>query len=449
MKILILLILIACGKHEEPNFVDMRDKDGDQILNYEEDSLNKYIADIDEIKKISGTLSFNQNGLHQLPVSNDYSLKEMILHHMTIDERFIQEDTSLHEGEKIKIKKDLEIPLTKLQYQIELKLDADSDNADQLILKTDEGEMILGAWSSIMSFQLTKDELLGVLNGKFHILVRKNLGFEKIKSIKEKTFKFYFISKKRVEIKYISKELDFEGLKYLLKIYKTSTFIEQDLLFNHQLSESPHFFHKELKNGDHFLVEISPLELGERLKKHFTMKKHIVERINGTSARSIEFQNPQGLKVYLRKMSFEQILRTFGESSERLTHGHGGGGGAYGNGPDKTTCTHYLRSIQSESKIIPSIDYLLKNINEIELIEKMTVIERLNQGQLETVLTFTNTPENMSFSLNNLKNNSFVTTGEYKNSCAHLTSQQRKSAFKTNPEGKLSIEIESFVEKVL
>ena len=47
MKILILLILIACGKHEEPNFVDMRDKDGDQILNYEEDSLNKYIADID------------------------------------------------------------------------------------------------------------------------------------------------------------------------------------------------------------------------------------------------------------------------------------------------------------------------------------------------------------------------------------------------------------------
>lgn len=444
-----LLLLIACGKHEEPNFVDMRDKDGDQILNHEEDSLHKYIANIDEIKKISGTLSFNQNGLHHFPVSNDFSLKEMILHHMTIDERLIKEAPFLDEGEKLKIKKDFEIPLTKLQYQIELKLDTDSGDADQLILKTHEGEMILSAWSSIMSFQLTKDELVGVLNGKFHLLIRKNLSFEKIKSIREKTFKFYFISNKRIEIKYVSKELDFEELKHLLKIYQTVPYIEQDLLFNHQLSESPHFIHKELKNGDHFLVEISPLDLGERLKNHFTQKRHLIERLNGTSSQSIEFKNPQGLKVYLRILSLEQVLRTFGESNEKLTHGHGSGGGAFGNGPDKTTCTHYLRSIQSESKMTPSIDYLLKSINEIELIEKMTILERFNQGHLETVLTFTDSPGNMSFSLKNLKDNSYVTTGEYKNSCAHLRSQERKSSFKTNPEGKLSIEIESFVEKVL
>jgi hypothetical protein len=449
MKILMLLLLISCGKHEEPVFVDMKDKDGDQILNHEEDSLNKYIADIDEIKKISGTLSFNQKEFHQFPLTNEFSLKEKILHEMTIDERLIKEDHFLHEWEKIKIKKDIHIPLTKLQYQIELKLDTDSGDADQLILKTDEGEMILGTWSNIMSFPLTKDELDGVLTGKFYFLIRKNLSFEKIKSIREKTFKFYFISKKRLEIRYVSKELDFEKLKHLLNIYQTFPYVEEDLLFNNQLPESPHLFHKVLKNGDHFLVEISPLELGERLKKHFTIKKHAVERINGTSSRSIEFKNPQGLKVYLRIMSFEQVLRTFGESSEKLTHRFSGGGGAFGNGPDRTTCTHYLRSIQTESKIIPSIDYLLKSINEIELIEKMTVIERFNQDRLETVLSFTDSPENMSFSLNNLKDNSYVTTGEYKNSCAHLTSQERKSAFKTNPEGKLSIEIESFVEKVL
>lgn len=39
MKWFILIILFACGKHDEPKQLDLRDSDGDQVLNYQESTL--------------------------------------------------------------------------------------------------------------------------------------------------------------------------------------------------------------------------------------------------------------------------------------------------------------------------------------------------------------------------------------------------------------------------
>lgn len=449
MKLIILIILISCGKHEEPQYVDIRDKDGDQLLNHEEESIQKYVAHIDEVKKVHGSLSFKEKEVQEIPVSNDFSIKDKILNDMTIDERFLPNESHLLEGEKLKIQTK-EVPLlTKSFYQVDLKFSQDSDSASELILKTSGGEMILGKWEEEMSFQLSKENLSGILRGEFFLFLRKNLTLEKIQSIKKKTYKLHLLSKQKTEIMYVSKELGTEAIKHSLGIYQTAPYIEDHLLMNEDQSESPQWFLKELQNGDKFLVHISPKELSEKLKSHFVQKKHHLLRLNGQSASHVQLSNSKNAKVYLKIHSFDQTLRTFKEVTKNIKHGHGGGGGAHGNGPDRVTCTHFMRVIDQETHHTPSIDFLIKNINEVELIENMTIFQGSQGKGNEWVLNFVKTPENMSFSLNHLKTDSYVLTGEYHNSCSFLPSRERESSTYSNLEGKLSIEIESFVEKIL
>jgi len=449
MRIIILLILISCGKHEEPKYVDIKDKDGDQLLNHEEESIQKYIAHIDELKKVSGVLSFIEKEQQEILVSNEFSIKDKILNDMTVDERFLPNESHLLDGEKLKIQTKKFILLTKPFYQMELHFSHDSDSVNELILKTNEGEMILGKWEEEMSFQLSKENLSGILNGEFFLILRKNLTSDKIQSIKKKTYKLHLISKKQTKIMYISKELETEAIKHSLGIYETSPYVEQHLLLNKDLSESPQWFIKELKNGDKFLVNISPKELSEKLKIHFVQKKHHLLRLNGQSASHVQLSNPKNSKVYLKILSADQTFRTFKEIQRNIKHGHGGGGGAHGNGPERFTCTHFMRVIENETQQIPTIDYLIKNINEVELIENMTIFQGSHHSGNEWILNFVKTPENMSFSLNQLKTDSYVLTGEYHNSCSFLPNRERESSTFSNLEGKLSIEIESFVEKIL
>lgn len=190
MKFVFLLILFSCGKHEEPKYVDIKDKDGDQLLNHEEESIQKYIADIEEVKQVSGVLSFIENERQEIPVSNESSLKNKILTDMTMDERFLPNESHLLDGEKLKIQTRQDIVLKKNLYQIQLQFSHNSDKVNELILKTNEGEMILGKWEQEMSFELSKKNLSGILKGEYSLLLRKNLTSDKIQSIKRRLINF-------------------------------------------------------------------------------------------------------------------------------------------------------------------------------------------------------------------------------------------------------------------
>ena len=58
MKWLLLILLVSCGKEEMPKAIDLRDADGDQIINAEEINDDVYIADFTPINEINGQLSF-------------------------------------------------------------------------------------------------------------------------------------------------------------------------------------------------------------------------------------------------------------------------------------------------------------------------------------------------------------------------------------------------------
>jgi hypothetical protein len=248
---------------------------------------------------------------------------------------------------------------------------------------------------------------------------------------------------------YVSRELNLDKIKDLLLISNSRSYVEEELFFENNHSDLPQWYQRELKNGDKFLVEISPNEMNKAIKSHFIVKDQNLERLNGKASHPLYLSNPNGAKVYLRLHSFTQTIRTFFENSEKLKHGHGGGAGAHGNGPDKVNCTHYMRDIQSELTLFPSINNLFQNLRQSEVIEKLKITEHIIGNEVFWEMSIDDLPENMVLSLFDLEEQSYTITGEYSNSCAHLTSQERKSAFKTNPEGKLSIQIESFVEKAL
>ena len=74
MKWLILILFISCGKHESPSAIDLRDEDGDQILNYMEASQEqKHIANFETLGAIKGTLKIHHLNPVEIKFSNEAS----------------------------------------------------------------------------------------------------------------------------------------------------------------------------------------------------------------------------------------------------------------------------------------------------------------------------------------------------------------------------------------
>lgn len=98
MKWLILLALVsACGKHQEPKALDYRDSDGDQIQNYQETELDKYVANFESLGSISGVLRFNAEKTIELTFNNEHDLNTKTLDLMTANaERVKLEDYSVN-----------------------------------------------------------------------------------------------------------------------------------------------------------------------------------------------------------------------------------------------------------------------------------------------------------------------------------------------------------------
>jgi hypothetical protein len=80
MKILILLmILISCGKQLDPMAEDLQDDDGDQILNRDEPGFEKYVAQLPIMEDISGVIRLNAGKLIEIKFSNSEDLHDKAL----------------------------------------------------------------------------------------------------------------------------------------------------------------------------------------------------------------------------------------------------------------------------------------------------------------------------------------------------------------------------------
>lgn len=444
MKWFILLALItACGKHTEPKALDLHDSDGDQIQNYEESEFDKYVANVESLKEVKGVLRVYTDKQREFVFSNNYDLKTRTLEMITGNENQLRLEEYFSEWSKIKIEGP-EIEFKKAQYEVNLAFDTGSDKPDHLILINGNEKTRLADWSQNMTLKLSATTLVDLINGKAELALVKKFehslapGQDSNKTIREKTYRVFYDDGSMAKVYYVSKDLNFDDFLAKMKV-DIGVIIDEDYLFfsSHDVGDKSWFIRK-MQNGDKVVVKNSINVLRETFLKRFSYKKTTIGRLNGKSIGGLNLQNKEGAKVYLRLKSFYKTNKTFVETQE--VRG-GGGGGREGNAGGR--CTIHRRLVKTDEVQMLDIEDLAQEIMTPESLTQERVEMRSDDTGTYWEMKLDTANPNSSLMFKSLPANSYVITGEFRSSCDYTGGMQS-----TNPEGKLSLEVESYVEKI-
>lgn len=448
MKFLILLMLVACGKHQEPSAIDLRDSDGDQIQNYQESEFDKYVADYDRLEGVSGVIKFLAGKSEELSFTNQSDLKEDTLKLVVGDDSGQQRDQYFSEWSELR----LGLSENKIEVQSDLNwlyitFDPMEVKPNELVLIDGKAEKFLGPWSREMRVQLTKVELEGILSGKKKLALRKK--FPKAafylndseETIRAKTYKVYTFNGKKSKVLYVSKELTLAKLLKHLEISEVTNVTDEDLFFNSKAVSDKKWFLREYANGNKALAYYTEQDLKEVFREKFVQTKVKVERLNGYPTSNLSLANAMNSNVFLIVRP-SATIRTFKEYTEVSHHRTGS---AYHGSDEKWTCTHHKRKIETEVARIPTIEEFVNHLDMGFYVHKVS--EQLDEKGIFWELMLKANVANLTLSLPGLNPSTFTTTGQHYIDCGYQ-GKGSTAATPTNFEGKLSFEIESFVEKL-
>jgi hypothetical protein len=452
MKWILLALCFACGKYEEPGPVDYADSDGDQVLNYQEVAYEKYFANIDVLGQIEAKLKFVTIEPIEIMMANNHfgspmdvivsSEKKLISH------EFFSEWADLRVSTERR-----ELDLKKNKYNIQLEFTQISDTLQEVYLREGKEIVSLGNWKQVMKFDLTSGQLKNILAGKSFISLKKEfrrgIFFENRsdETIRQKTYKLHFFDGKVGKILYVSKDLSFSELQKILKIKALDLKSEDDLFYYSHRPGHTGWYAREFNNGEKALVYAEDTEIRKNFMSQYLYNKAILSRVNGSPDKIIKLSNKKTANVFLRIRPVTVTERFFSESNYKKIHGYGGGG-INGNGPDPWECYHFIRSIITEKTGIPDYSTLLKNLN-IEVTEDALIPEQRDDAGAFWEMKLSGETAETNLSLLASEESSFTITGEYRNSCApSQLNRGRGPSYRTNKEGILSFEVESFVEKI-
>ncbi len=464
MKILLLLLfyLISCGKHITPLAEDLNDDDGDQILNQYETGFEKYVATVKDKFLVSGTMKFNSGKLFEVKISNS----------INYDEKAISLITRLRSGKSDDFFEDLtrlwiinksEIPDLP-DEEVNLYFNFHGDLDDSLIFGFMKNGQLISSTplKKEIRMRVSKKDLEMILNesmilGVFNKSTKSDFFLQtKEESIKNKTRKIYFSDGKESKVLYVSRKLSLPQLQKGLNI--NSTVIHNPEMLFYQTSDflDYQWFSRQVDDENWVLIFTNKIALQEKLLNQFHFQKNILTRKNGIPQNVIQLKNKKDSRVFFRIKSFYQNNLEFNEEKKSIYHRGEGGGGHNGSASQGRKCQHSLRFISQEKNQSPGFDFLRENFilnNELlsnwvpndyfleksELFHDLGIFWELESNSL---------PENTEFKFVTLPPSSYVITGEYHNSCSHAGINPIKAPVQTNREASLSVEIESFVEKI-
>jgi hypothetical protein len=442
--ILLLATITACGKYTEPEKLDLHDSDGDQIQNYNESEFDKHIANFDSLGEVKGVIKFYNGKTHEISFSNNYDLKNRTIEMITGNEKQLRTEEYFTEWSKLQIEK-VDVNYLQTHYEVSLEFESGSDKPDQIILTRGKEKTVLGDWMPLMKLTLSAKTLKDLFNGDSELVMIKKFRpslsptQEMYDAIREKTYRVFFNDGKSSKIYYVSKDLKFENFIDMKNIINGSVIDEDSLFFSSREVSETRWFLREFPSGDKVVVKNDINFLRERFLKRFDYQKSNIGRLNGTTFGSLKLQNKEGAKVYLRIKSFLKTKRTFVESRE--VRGSGGGGGREGSANGR--CSIHRRLVQSEN---------VEKLQIEDLAQEIISSERFVQTRLQVFsddmgvfweLKLDPLDLNSSLMFKPLPQTTFTITGGIYNTCDDTIASQS-----TNQEGKLNLEIESYVEKI-
>ncbi len=457
MKILLIaLLLLSCGKKEEPKALDYSDSDGDQRLNHLEQGLDKHVANFEGLGPVDGILRIHGDRLLETEFTNQHPLGDRIADLLVRSENRIMADGFLDENSRLHLVQKFPSNASSTNVtQLSIRFSGASAQADELILVTTEARVLIAKWAREMKFNLSAEQLRALTRGDAYLAVRRRPARGKFfsedaeQSIREKSYRVYLHDGNTGSAYYVSRELPFEEFLRAKEIAPFVVTSEDTFFFSDPLVPEEGWFLRELRNGDRIVMHSRFDELRARFLSRFTAHRIVLERINGVPTSSLALGNSAGAKVYLRIRSGEQVTRRFKEFREVRTHAQKegsreGSGGAY------VDCTHFLRKIDDEQmKSTTLAEFMTHLVNGVEFLAKATVTDGVDAhgGYWEVMLD--NLSPQKELTLSSRAEDTFTVTGEYRNNCRGKVRSRRGDAReRVNSEGKLSFLLESYVEKL-
>jgi hypothetical protein len=444
------MFLFSCGKYQEPRLLDMQDHDGDQIPNHLEDGHAKYIADFEELKVVRGVIKFAGSPQEEIVFSNQHDLNDQSVKLLTGETA--GKDAFFTEWSDLK----LNSPVTKnlsngVLNTLHFYFEPTDTPPEELVLIHEKGVRSFGKWSEYMKLQLSQEEFLSVLEGTSKFRLRKKFHQSPYSpqtsdtTIQDKTYRVHINDGEKSKVLYVAKSVSENKLHSILSIPHVTKVTEDNLFFNSQEQGPSQWFQRDLSNGDKVLIWLDIATLKQQFLNQFKTQKLSLARVNGIPQNSLHFENKKGAKIYLR-IRAEQTIRSFKEYSDRKKHRTGGG---YHGHNEEWVCDSYYREISAETNSPVTLNNLFENLIPYEhLISEMQILEQQDEKGFYWEVIFSSVSENITFSLTPQPESTYTTTGQYKIDCHGSTVRGRAASYRTNQEGKLSFEIESFVEKL-
>lgn len=451
MRWIILLLIVACGKHEEPHLKDVRDSDGDQILNYQEEGAGKYLANFDLPKKISGRIKLQALPEADITFSNDSDLKEKALAAIA-QERTFEDERFFSEFFDLNLQKNKNFDFNSNFNTVHLYFDQLDLKAEEVILSHPSHERTLGRWHSHMKIILNREELSGLFKGSHWFRIKKSFPSSqyfqdsKDETIRKKTYKVFFSDGITSKVLYASKELTLNALKQALNISDSREVIGTELFFNSLEESSEQWFHRIHLNGHVALVKMTLQDLRERFLQGLGKKSFTLLRQNGQAGAAVALNAAPGATVYLKIRPIKSI-RSFHEYTESKKYRTGGG---YHGHNTEWNCIFQMRRISSETLTTPILEEFLNNLSfKIAAEENFSVLEQIDEKGIFWEIAFKSESESIGLALNNSPASSFTVTGQYGGWCDDpYKNPWVHGQIQTNVEGYLKFEIESYVEKI-
>jgi hypothetical protein len=323
MKWLIFFFLVtACGQHIEPSGKDIRDRDGDQIVDGDEEGINKYIANISPLENVQMIVKLKghngpgvnfENGIDVVKYSRDLMLKNAVS---------IPKDDYFSEWSKLIIKEG-SFPEAREDYKYILKLSFNNlEQAPSKLNLRDKDKVVQSFdWQPEMEIALTKEQYIKVRNNTLSFSLARletiNSAFRisQQDSVKENTYRVLINNGETTQIFYVANEHEFEDFLKELKIYDVFDINEVNLLttsHDHSLSQ---WWVRTLNGKDKVLLKDDLKNISDYRLQNFHKNTINMGRTNGHSVGQIKIQKSPSAAIML-KIRGEQQKRSFSKRYE-------------------------------------------------------------------------------------------------------------------------------------
>jgi hypothetical protein len=467
MKLLLLILIISCGKQVNGPYIDFKDADGDQIINAQEKGIEKYIAHSKSIGPIQGVMSFRNsqknNERVEVPFGNDFDYKSQGLRLLTTNKLNLKTDPYFTDWSKVRFKSKFRSFVKSRDDLIEIKFNFTNIPNDSLLIfiQSQNKKKYLAKTSGNLTLNISSKDFFNLSTGDSFLFFEEmelkdsTKEFEisnRLESIRKTTYPVIWYDGEKGKILYISKKFKFDQFLLSQKISHLFYADELELFFPETNSSKLEWWTRKIDNGYRILVKTHLSEISNFYKKDLISKTTSIQRLNGINQNELKIQKNLKARFYLQ-IKGTQTLLSFKERKKRITYAAGQGG----REGDRYhyDCTYYYNEIADRQKITLSREDLLKYIRvqselgPIDLNQSILFKEEVTENGYKWIIGFDTLASDITIKLLNKNSKSYHKTGLINNKCDKNENPKERVQFRLlNNEEKLNLNITSYVEKI-